>query len=153
QEEKQKLFKEKYPQPATFAPKFLELAEKHPKDRAAFDALAWVANNTSSTPAAKETTRAKAIEILLRDHLQNPQLGQVCQNLAYSNDRQSETFFLRAVLAKSPHPDVQAEACLSLARGLGGRATTAGLLKKNPDLVKRSEGAFGTEDVAALVTE
>ena len=27
QEEKQKLFKEKYPQPATFAPKFLELAE------------------------------------------------------------------------------------------------------------------------------
>src|SRR5262249_53716704 len=149
-EEKQKLFQEKYPEPAKYAPKFLELAEKHPKDRAAFDSLAWVANNINLSAATKDQTRAKAIAILLRDHLQNPQLGQVCQNLAYSYDQQSETF-LRTALAKSPHADVQAEACLSLARGLGERAATARLLKKNPDLRQRYEGAFGKENVAALV--
>src|SRR5262249_33170242 len=86
------------------------------------------------------------------DHLQNPQLGQVCQNLAYSYDQQSETF-LRAALAKSPHAEVQAEACLSLARRLGDRAATARLLKKTPDLRQRYEGAFGKEYVVGLVKE
>src|SRR5438132_10529991 len=41
-EERRKLVQEKYPQPAKFAPKMMELAEKNPKDPAAIDALVWV---------------------------------------------------------------------------------------------------------------
>src|SRR4051794_35474975 len=45
-EERQKVIQEKNPQPEKFAERFFELAEKHPKDAAAVDALVWVVANT-----------------------------------------------------------------------------------------------------------
>src|SRR5258707_1005116 len=50
-EEREKVFKEKYPQPDAYAGDFLVLAEKHPKDPAAVDALVWVATQARGTPA------------------------------------------------------------------------------------------------------
>src|SRR5262245_58579850 len=41
-EEKQKLVQEKYPRPDTYAARFMKLAEEHPQDPAAVDALVWV---------------------------------------------------------------------------------------------------------------
>jgi hypothetical protein len=47
QEERDKVVKEKYPNSDKLAPKMLELAEKHPKDLVAVDALVWVVTNTT----------------------------------------------------------------------------------------------------------
>src|SRR4051812_32921308 len=41
-EERQKLFDAKYPKASDYARPMLELADKHPKDPAAVDALVWV---------------------------------------------------------------------------------------------------------------
>ena len=108
-EERQKILNEKYPQPAKLAPKFLELAEKNPKDAAAVDALVWVVTHSFEF-GAKESPRDKAVAILTRDHLENEKLGQVCHTLVYSGDKASEAL-LRALLEKSPHKTVQGQAC------------------------------------------
>src|SRR3954468_1911332 len=41
-EDRQKLFNEKYPKESDYARPMLELADKHPKDPAAEDALVWI---------------------------------------------------------------------------------------------------------------
>jgi hypothetical protein len=126
QEEKQKLIKEKQPQPDKYAPKFIELAEKNPKEPMAIDALAWVLTHTFTFgPANKDSPRAKAVALLSRDHVQSEKLGMVCQMLAMrGNDKETETL-LRTVLDKNPHKEVQAEACLGLAQMIGQQVAFA----------------------------
>lgn len=142
-----------YPRPDQFAAKFLAFAERHAKDAAALDALLWVATHLSSQPPKGRNDRlAKALEILLRDHVQSKELGRVCQSMSYRLDPSAETF-LRELLAKSPHNDVQAEACLALAQGLSGRATMARHLTKNSDARRFYADAVGKEYVAAMLRE
>src|SRR5262249_38072866 len=119
-EEKRKVREEMYPTPQKAAPKFLELAEKYPKDPAALDALVWVVRNDRSA-GGKDSPRAKALAILLKDHVQSDKLAPVCQILASSSDRESSDL-LRAVLEKNPNKDVQGVACLALAQSLKSRA-------------------------------
>src|SRR5437016_2457380 len=45
-DEERRLAEEKLPRAEKFAPKFFQLAEKYPKDPAAFDTLVWVATST-----------------------------------------------------------------------------------------------------------
>jgi hypothetical protein len=121
QEDKQKVLKEKQPQPDKYAAKFLALAEKNPKEPVAVDALMWVLQNTFSFgPANKDSPRAKAVAILTRDYIQSDKLGPLCQMLVYSQDKESEAL-LRALLEKNPHKDVQGQACLALAQQLNNR--------------------------------
>jgi hypothetical protein len=140
-EDKQKLFTDKYPRPDKFAPKFLKLAEEHPKDAAALDALVWiVTHNTFGPPGGKDSPRAKAVAILTRDHVGSDKLGSVCQMLVYSNDKESETL-LRTLLEKSPHKDVQGQACLALAQNLKNRGRGLPNQKDN-ELPKEVEELF-----------
>jgi hypothetical protein len=118
-EERQKLFQEKYPQPAKYAPRFLELAEKNPKDPAAVEALVWIVSNGQAM-GGKDNPRAKALAILGRDHLASDKIGAVCDTLVYSQDAESETF-LHKVLDKNPSRDVQGRACLDLGMYLNNR--------------------------------
>jgi hypothetical protein len=142
QEEKQKVFQDKYPKTDKLAPKFVELAEKNPKDPVAIDALVWVMNNSFS-PLGTDPTRAKALDLLIRDHVKSAKLGSVCQSLSFRMDKPSEKF-LRTVLEKNEHKDVQGVACLALAQGLKREAD----LKANSDkaaadkLSKESEKLF-----------
>jgi hypothetical protein len=142
QEEKNKVFAEKYPKPEKAAPKFLELAEKNPKDPAAVDALTWVVTGTRQ--GGKDSLRAKAIAILLRDHVQSEKMGRACQTLANSYGKEG-TDLLRAVLDKNPSKEVQAEACLVLGQQLGNTAKLVRLLKDQPEIVERVEQSFGKE--------
>src|SRR5262249_10344765 len=148
-EEKEKVFQGKYPQPGKLAPKFLELAEKYPKDPVAFDALAWVVSNVSGTAGGKEGPRAKAVALLARDHVTSEKIGPVCQRLANGYDKEGEGL-LRAVLDKNPHSDVQGEACLALGQRLGMVAEVVRHLKDHPDDAERYGSAFGKEYVAEL---
>jgi hypothetical protein len=120
QEERQKVFQEKAPKPDKLAPRFLELAEKYPKDAAAVDALVWVVNQTLPFGQTKDSPRIRALEILVRDHIGSEKLAGVCARMR-AEDKAAETF-LRAALEKSPRREVRGQACLALAKMLKGRA-------------------------------
>jgi hypothetical protein len=131
-EERRKLAAD-YPRPDKFAPKFLKLAEKHPKDPVALDALVWVVTNAG--PGQPGSPAAKAVTLLGRDHIRSDKLGPVCGRLAYAADPESEKF-LRAVLDKNPHKDVQGPACLALGQVVKSRA------RQDKELAKEAEGLF-----------
>jgi hypothetical protein len=111
-EERKKL---QLPNPQKFAARMLELAEKHPKDPAAVDALVWAVRHGGSYREGK-----KVWDLLVRDHLDSKQWGSVCLALRYSPSDVEQT--LRTILEKSPHKEVQAQACFTLALYLKDKA-------------------------------
>jgi hypothetical protein len=143
QEQRNKVFEEKYPKAAKLAPKFLALAEKNPKDPVAVDALVWLVTN--DTEGGKDGPRAKAVTILLRDHVQSDKMGRVCQSLANGFDKEG-TDLLRGILDKNPDKGVQSEACLALGQRLSRTAQVVRRLKEAPDMAKRFEEALGKEN-------
>jgi hypothetical protein len=148
-EERAKVMAEKQPKPETYAPKFLELAEKNPKDPVAFDALTWVMSNSARGTTAKDDARAKAADILLRDHIASEKLGPIGQSMSSGYDKQGDDF-LHKVLEKSPHKDVQAEASLALAQRTNYRIMLVQRLKANPELAKQAEQFLGKELIEEL---
>jgi len=130
QEDRQKVLKEKQPQPDKYAGKFIELADANPKDAVAIDAIAWVLMNTFSfEPSNKDSPRAKAVALISRDHLQSEKLSLACQVLgARGYDKEAETL-LRTILDKNPHKDVQGTACFSI----------AGMLKQHAERLPDAE--------------
>ena len=144
-EQRQKLYEQRYPNPQPYAHRFLKIAEESPKDPAAVDALVWICTNTIGGPA-----HDKALGILLRDHVEDKKVGQICPRLVHSQSPAAEPF-LRAVLAKNPDRATQGQACLTLAQRLkprpeagspGGIAgVLARLLKPREDTASRSQEA------------
>ena len=64
----------------------LELVEEHPKDPIALDALTqvvtqeyWLDNYSSHPGWGQDSRQARAIAILLRDHIQSDKLGETCK--------------------------------------------------------------------------
>jgi len=145
-EERIKLFREKNPR-QKFAPRFVELAQKNPKDPVAVDALIWVVTGSGGGTATKD--QARAVDLLIRDHVQSDKLGQVCQSLSFGIDQSGDTL-LRTVLEKNKDRAVQAEACLALAQRLQQKAANVQRIKGNADLAKAYETFYGKELTAAL---
>jgi len=138
------------------SPRCLELAEKNPKDPIALDALVqvvsqelWLHENTAHPGRGKDNLEARAIAILLRDHVRSDRLGEACRRMSYGFSKECETF-LRTVLERNPHKDVQALACLRLAQFLNARLQRLDLVKVRPDMARRYEGLFGKDYLAAL---
>jgi hypothetical protein len=137
------------------AAKFLELAEKYPNDPISLDALTQAVWQVNTTPwpvelVGEDTARARAFELIQRDHVRSDQLGPLCQRVSYGFCKEYETF-LRAVLAKNPHRTVQATACLSLAQFLNNRSQRIDLCREQPDLAKEFAGLYGKEYLAELM--
>jgi hypothetical protein len=114
------------PNPNTSAEKALALAEKLPKDPVAVEALVWAAT-LGSNPV-----RNRAINILLRDHVDSDELGPVAESLGYSRWPKAEEG-LRRLMDKSPHYNVRGLACYSLARQLGRKANADGASQAQRD--------------------
>lgn len=148
-EERNKIITEKRPRPEKLAPKFLALAEKYPKDPVAFDALSWILTNPSQAGPG-DSTRAKAVALLRKDHLASKKLETVLSMLQGINTDPESLAFLRDVIAKSPNKGAQAEASAALGRALTYRVRFAGELKKNPGAAARYEGFLGKETVEEL---
>lgn len=148
-EERQKVFNEKYPRPDKFASRFLEVAEKNPKDPAAVDALVWIVTNAGTMKSDPKTPRGKAVRILLRDHVQSEKMAELCPRLRNARDEDSE-HLLRAVLEKSKDRPAQAQACLALAQQAENRVQLAEQFKERPALAKNYETFMGKEYVEAL---
>jgi thiol-disulfide isomerase/thioredoxin len=149
EEERNKIIEEKYPKPEKLAPKFLELAEKNPKDPVALQALTWVVTNDRGGASGKDSPRAKAVAILLKDYVQSDKMGPICQALAQGYDKEGADL-LRGVIEKNPSKDVQAEASLALGQRVAMKAMLAKHLKENPDDAKRFEAFLGKEQVEEL---
>src|SRR6185503_7782765 len=118
----------------------LALAEKNPKDPIALDALMqvvsieyWLNTHTSHPGWGKDSRQARAIVLMLRDHLDSDKLGEACRRVRFGFRQECE-IFLRTVLEKSPHRDVRGQACLRLAQFLPSRLETLDLLKDQPEL-------------------
>jgi hypothetical protein len=137
--------------------KYLELAEKYPDDPVALDALTLAVWQVNTTPwpvelVGEDTARARAFELIQRDHLGSDKLGPLCQRVSWGFCKEYETF-LRAVSAKNPHQDVQATACLSLGRFLNNRLQRLDLCKEQPELAKEFAGLYGKDYLAELLRQ
>jgi peroxiredoxin len=100
------------------AARCVRLADKHPQDPAAMDALLWVVSNTSVVRTPENSRIApehvKALQLLRRDHIRSAKLGPFCRWLAIFWDEEG-TSLAERILAENPHRTVQAEALLRLA--------------------------------------
>ncbi len=102
------------------AAKFVDLAEKNPKDSAAIDALAWVFRHFTSV--TNEGRDAAQMVSKSDDYVKSDRVGVICLEL--QNDRwPAAERLLRLILEKNPHKDAQGKACYALAISLKTRAS------------------------------
>lgn len=137
--------------------RFLKLAEENPKDPIALEALIQViaiVNGTAFPAGDPDSPGYRALALLRRDHVTSAKLGPVCQHVLFGFHKSHETF-LRAVLEKNPHREVQALACLSLAQLLTNRLDRLDVLKDQdrPDLAERYHRVFGKDYVEELLRQ
>jgi hypothetical protein len=146
-----------YRQRNALAAKFLGLAEKHPNDPIALDALIQAVWQVNSTPwpvelVGEDTARAKAFQLIRRNHIRSDRLGPLCQRVCHGFCKEYESF-LRAVLAKNPHRTVRAAAGLSLGHFLNNRLQRIDLCKEQPDLAREFAGLYGKDYLAELLRQ
>lgn len=110
----------------SLALRFLELAEKHPADPTAVDALieaVWMANHNAFPAGGKDSPGGKAMALLLRDHVGSGRLGPIRLRIGSGFREEYETF-LRTLLKRNSHKQVQA--CLALAQFLNIKLSLQG---------------------------
>ncbi len=99
------------PQPHEFALRLFVLAEKHPQDPVALDALDWIASKCVFGPQAE-----KALAMIARDHSRSERLKDFCGQCGrYGEPFPAYENMLRAILKDNPHPEVKGAAKLALA--------------------------------------
>ena len=99
--------------------KLLDVAKQNPKTDLAFEAVSWIITNTPDGPDVE-----RAIEIMLRDHIEDARMSRFCCVLESSNSPKVERI-CRAAINRSPHRDVQANAKYTLANYLRNMAQSA----------------------------
>jgi AhpC/TSA family len=100
----------------------------------------------------EDTARPKAFELIRRDHIGSDKLGPLCQRVSYGFCKEYATF-LRDVLAKSPHKNIQATACVSLGRFLNNRLQRLELCKDQPELAREFAELYGKEYLTELLEQ
>ena len=133
--------------------KFVDLAEQHPNDPIALDALVQAVWQVNTTPwpvelVGDDAARRKALELIQRDHIRSDKLGPLCQRVSYGFAKEYESF-LRAAM-KSPHKSVQGTATLSLGHFLSNRQQRIDLCREQPELAKEFAGLYGASYLAEL---
>lgn len=142
----------------TYPSRFVELAAKHPEDPIALTALkqavqalgstdsaaqiAWETNRSDFPDGPTDGSADRIVALLLRDHVQSDKLGPVVDRARYAYRMEFEKF-LRTVLEKNPHRNVQAIACLSLAQFLNDRLRMLQLAEDRTELAECYEIVFG----------
>ena len=111
QEERAKFAETNSPQPNDYADDFMKIADDHPDDPAAFDAVLWIAQSRVSGDQGD-----KAFSLLLDKHIDNEKLSGVCIGLMYSETSEKAENRLTTLAEKSPHDQVKAMATFALAR-------------------------------------
>jgi len=139
----------------SLALRFLQLAESHPDDPIAVDALlkaVWMVNYNPFPTGRGEGPGYRAMSLLLRDHLESEKLGPICLRIAQGFRPEQETF-LRSVLSKSPQRSAQGLACLGLAQFLNDRRQRLVRIEADPELAREYEEVFGKDCVDRLLQQ
>jgi hypothetical protein len=100
-----------------FAGKLLEFAEKNAEDTAAVDALTVVLQ----LPQDDKKRGDKAVDLLLKHHVDNEKVGPICEMLASNNSPVAEKL-CKGLIEKSMNKKVQAYAYYGQARILQNQA-------------------------------
>lgn len=136
------------PDAKKYVARVMELAESAPDDPAAVDALLWVVNRGGQTREAD-----RAIELLARDHAQDPKIMRIGSTPANSSSPAGERL-LRAIAEKSPDRAVQKRAAFALARLLSNEAELIRRMKQNNNGFAASVTIFqGPECAEALLAK
>jgi hypothetical protein len=106
-------------------------------------------NHNAFPAGGKDSPGAKAMALLLRDHLRSDKLGPICLRITSGFRREHETF-LRTLLERSPHKDVRGLACLALAQFLNNRMQRLDQIKEQPELAGEYESLFGKKFLTEL---
>lgn len=120
-----------------FSGKFLDLAQQHPKDPVAVDALLWVVSKVRSGPEL-----SIALETLSKNHIKSKKLESICRRLVRKPSVAAEKL-LRSLMEKSPHRNVRAQACFQFADYLKRQVAMIHTLKDDPDQSKRFDQYYG----------
>jgi thiol-disulfide isomerase/thioredoxin len=138
QAEINKAWKDLYARGAPYLRRAVELAERHPDDPAALDALTFVLTGplgyTDETAAPIERTYALLIERYAGSDKLSPRCVQMAGRYAISSTAPEP--LLRAILTKNPSRDVRGDACLQLARVVDYQAGFVRTLR-DPDKAPR----------------
>jgi hypothetical protein len=112
----------------SFTGRFLEFAEKYPKDPTAVDALLWVGTRARPQHPRLAKSWETALDTLEQNHVQSDKLDSLVGNLLQSESPKGETL-LRAILKNNPHRKLQGQACLALAQLMNRYASYARFFK------------------------
>ena len=127
----QKLVQERESQLSAFGGRFLKLAREHPDKPVAFDALATVVKERITLE-----DEVAAVGLLVKHYVADKRLAPLCTTrlryLSRSPSWPEAEGWLREVIEKSPHPEVKASACFSLAMLLEDKPQFARYLGKHP---------------------
>jgi hypothetical protein len=159
-EERSKLFTDKYPKPNDYADRFMAIADGAPGDPAAVDALVWCVQLGNGGKNA-----LKAMERLAQKHADDAKVGPAVAGIAYSYAPVAETL-LRAITEKNRDRTARGSALLALAQYLNRRVELIRALNQNDKRQSQYEqfltaqgydkdaiARLKTADPAALVTE
>jgi thiol-disulfide isomerase/thioredoxin len=135
---------------ANIGQRFLDLAVNNPKDPCAIEAINQALRH--SGPPGKGGVFAKALELLQKDHVKDPEVKRVVRVLAYSGDEGAEQF-VRDLIEKNPDRVTQARAALALLAIAESNAETAAVLKDDKDQRQRLEQQRGKDFVEKLVAK
>jgi len=149
----------------TLAAKYLDLADKYPKDPVALKALrqatqavgstdsaaqnAWEINRTEFPAGQSDGSAARIVKLLKRDHLRSDKIGPVIDRMRYGY-RMEFAECLELIERSSPHRAVRAVALLALARNLNDRLRMLQLVEDRPELKKRYAVIFGNDYLQKL---
>ena len=132
------------------AEQFFDFARQHAEQPDAVDALAWI-----GTHLRYRSEATRAMGLLERDHLKSRRLGKIIGPVAKGLTPAAEQL-LQAALERSPHTDVQAQACFHLVGLLDGQMRLADEMKQQPSLRRRAVQYYGktmTDHLVSLIAE
>jgi hypothetical protein len=124
-QERSKIFEEKYPKPAEYASRFLAIADSAPEDKAAVSALIWCVQLGGGGADA-----AKAMRRLAEKHAADPKLASAIPGIGYSYAPVGETL-LRAVIEKNQDRTTRGNATMALAQFLKRKIELIRTLNEN----------------------
>ena len=128
------------------AGQILELAKKNPKEAATPTSLFLVASASSVAPSLAKAG-GEATDLLLQDHLNSPQIGNLSAILARNESPAAEKA-LRIIMEKSMDKNVQGTAGFNLGKQLASRADKARVAKQKDADALSKEAEKVLEQVA-----
>jgi hypothetical protein len=145
-EERQQLFKEKYPRPEKWFPVLYEIAKSAPKTKGAEAALLWIVGHGGRSASAGE-----ALDILGRDHLESEGVSSLASALVTSGSPKAEEF-LKTLETRNPHKNVKGRALYARAELRRNLASMAEEIQKvkDPKELAEIESEIPKDELARL---